>query len=526
MLYPHFSLDQLVPLFPALALLLAAVCWFEFTPRKKTAIVLLILGSIALNLFVALLDPFLNPWDELYHALVAKNLTQNPLYPALFAEPLLPYDFKNWTDNHIWVHKQPLFLWQLASSIALFGANELAVRLPSILMKALVAFFIYRIGKKTLDGTTGFYAALLFATAYYPLEVMVGKLPTDHNDIAFLFYVTASMWAWIEHAYQPNKKWIIAIGLFAGAAVLVKWLLGLLVFPIWGLTILLDPEKRTDLKSYKQIAFSGGIAAVCFLPWQFYIRWRFPAESGFEMDYNSRHLFEVIEGHGGTNRFHWDGLEAIYGHGDVVPFVILVALALLWWTVKRSDTRIMLVGSVLFIYSLFTIAATKMVGYCLVVSPIIFLALANLFKQGFDWLMEKIPNNLSWAHRLLLPTVFLVLSFHLLSLERLESKHTLAKPWSNENRAEIMERYSHMPAIKASLDGGNYVLLNTGKHYNIAFMFYYDITAYRHLPALSEINTLLESGHQVAIFESPDIPEFWKEDARIKWLKWPEKKEK
>jgi 4-amino-4-deoxy-L-arabinose transferase-like glycosyltransferase len=83
---------------------------------------------------MANLDHFLILWDEQYHALVAKNMLKNPFKPTLYPVELLDYDYRNWSANYIWLHKQPLFLWQIALSLKIFGTTELAVRLPSILL--------------------------------------------------------------------------------------------------------------------------------------------------------------------------------------------------------------------------------------------------------------------------------------------------------------------------------------------------------------------------------------------------------
>src|SRR5687768_6910766 len=84
-------------------------------PRHpKYALSSLLAGTFILRVFMAQLDPFLNLWDERYHALVAKNMMLEPFKPMLYANPVLPYSFDSWTNNHIWLHKQPLFLWQIA----------------------------------------------------------------------------------------------------------------------------------------------------------------------------------------------------------------------------------------------------------------------------------------------------------------------------------------------------------------------------------------------------------------------------
>lgn len=128
----------------------------------RIALLLLLICGLALRIYTST-DFFLHPWDKRYHALVAKNLIQHPLTPALYSNPVLPYNYKNWAANHIWLHKQPLPLWIMAASMWLFGVNELALRVPSIMATTagiLLMFFIgsYFVNKKNwLPGSTSIF---------------------------------------------------------------------------------------------------------------------------------------------------------------------------------------------------------------------------------------------------------------------------------------------------------------------------------------------------------------------------------
>jgi 4-amino-4-deoxy-L-arabinose transferase-like glycosyltransferase len=102
----------------------------------KIAILLIVICGLALRIYTST-DFFLHSWDERYHALVAKNLIQHPLTPTLYDNPVLPYDYRNWKANHIWLHKQPLPVWTIAASMRLFGVNEIALRLPSIILSTI-----------------------------------------------------------------------------------------------------------------------------------------------------------------------------------------------------------------------------------------------------------------------------------------------------------------------------------------------------------------------------------------------------
>jgi len=187
-----------------------------------------LLALIVLIKFAVLASvPYLGNWDERFHALVAKNMISFPFKPMLKINPLYVKDYKAWCCNHIWLHKQPLFLWQMALSMKLLGANLLALRLPSILMTTLNALLVYDIARIWLkDKTIAFFSFILTGFSSYILLVSNGVMPTDHNDIAFGFYICASFWAFLKYTASVNKLgWIIVTGIFAGCAVLNKYLI-------------------------------------------------------------------------------------------------------------------------------------------------------------------------------------------------------------------------------------------------------------------------------------------------------------
>ena len=164
-----FSGEQLAILIPSIILILASI--FCYTINKtRAAVFLLLLGALGLRIFMIILDPFLNEWDERYHALVAKNMMSRPLVPRLWPEAVLPYNYKEWCCNYIWLHKQPMFLWQMALSMKIFGVNEIAVRLPSLLLNTLQVWLTYRIGVLVHNKKLGYIAALMSALSYFALE--------------------------------------------------------------------------------------------------------------------------------------------------------------------------------------------------------------------------------------------------------------------------------------------------------------------------------------------------------------------
>ena len=118
----RFSNLQLSWIICALAFGLISIVLF-LREKPGYSLLFLFLAGLILRMVTATLDPFLWTWDEQYHALVAKNMMMNPFKPVLISNPVLAYDFRNWQENHIWLHKQPLFLWQIALCFKIFGTG-------------------------------------------------------------------------------------------------------------------------------------------------------------------------------------------------------------------------------------------------------------------------------------------------------------------------------------------------------------------------------------------------------------------
>nr|MBA3707012.1 glycosyltransferase family 39 protein [Bacteroidota bacterium] len=127
----------------------------------KIALLLLMLGGLIIRAYVSA-DFFLHDWDERYHALVSKNFIRHMLLPTLYDNPVMPYDIQSWTSSHIWLHKQPIPLWTMAVSMWLFGVNEIALRLPSIVLTTIGIYLTFYIASYFFNKKTAFIAAFLY----------------------------------------------------------------------------------------------------------------------------------------------------------------------------------------------------------------------------------------------------------------------------------------------------------------------------------------------------------------------------
>lgn len=348
---------------------------FERTSKQERLIIgILFLFGLCLRIYMATVDPMLHEWDEKYHALVAKNMILNPFKPMLYTHQSFPTDIYNWTNNHIWLHKQPLFLWQMAASMKLLGVSEFAMRAPSVIMGTLMPLFLYRMAKLLFASRlAGCFAALLMATNNYSLNLISGREGMDHNDIAFCFYVTASFWAYSEFLNEKTLKWVIITGIFAGCAVLNKWLSGIIVFAPWGIIALTEAVRNRTLKPLYSISISVLVCLIIFLPWQIYILTRFPDIANHEYSYNTKHIWESLEGHSGDIWYYLNFFPDYFGW----QINYLVPLGLIILVVQKNSSlpsKTLLIAAPIIVFCFFSfVVQTKVKGYFYSVVPLCIL---------------------------------------------------------------------------------------------------------------------------------------------------------
>jgi len=506
----HFNTDDLYILYSGLAFVLASYFFF----RKKytsASIIILTIGAFIIRFFVARLDPFIHVWDESLHALVARNMMSHPFKPMLVANPVLPTDETDYIACHIWLHKQPLFLWLMSISLRIFGINEMGVRLPSVLLSALITPMIYRIGKLLVNEKTGYYSAFVFVLSSYMLEVASGYIASDHNDAMFIFFVTASFWAWFEYNSSGKKRWIYIIGVFSGMAVLVKWLTGLLVYFGWMLSILLIKEKRKSITSYKNIVLSGIISAVVFIPWQVYILIKFKQQALIVFSTYSEHITKVLENHGGPPSFHIDLIGEQYGW--IVPFILGLALYMLFKKIGNNKAvKIVMISWLVVPYLFFAIALTKMPLMTLICCPIIFISLGYLLYEMMEFIALKMKPIVA---SIIMAAMFIVIGFFNLNISRIEAKHTTLSNDFIRDR-QVANRFKKLSPQLAEKD---YVVFNCCCYLAIPLMFYSGVDVHMEIPDQNTTALLKSKNRNIAIFYDSNLPDYITSDKSILLLK-------
>ena len=129
----------------------------------------------------------------------------------------------------------PLYTPLAWASVALGGASEIALRLPSVAAMAGAVYFMYRIGCVLLDETAAISAAVLLA--YVP-GVSLGTLARPYA-LAFLTMLAAtwSLLGWLE---RPSRGHAAAYVLLSAATIYFQPLYA----PVLGIHLVLAWERR------------------------------------------------------------------------------------------------------------------------------------------------------------------------------------------------------------------------------------------------------------------------------------------
>jgi 4-amino-4-deoxy-L-arabinose transferase len=479
--------------------------------KNNYSVLALFFAAFCFFFFAALLDPYLNLWDERFHALVAKNILVHPLRPTLYEDPAVEMDYSKWASSIVWLHKQPFFLWLIALSFKCFGINEIALRLPSVLLSSFLIVIAYRTGKLLVNSKVGYCTAFLFTTSFYLLELVSGKQNVDHNDVIFLCTVSASIWAWVEYYYSKKKVWLILIGLFSGSAVLCKWLIGLLVFVGWGIQVFYKWWKEKKISIPWDCVIALLIALMVALPWQIYILLNYHSEAMAAYAYNSAHFTTAIEGHGGPWWIYLANLKILYGL--VVQVLLPISLFLLYKKINTKSFKIVFVALPVIVYLFFSIAKTKMASFPFVVTLPIFLSIACMI----DFILIKFSGiKISQKLKQIVIFVFImcigVLNFRFTEIRQ---NHSLSGKDSEYLKMMIDNKkiYQELPVTYPA----NSVVMNVkGIHY-VECMFYSGFPAYNFIPSEEQFNDLKKKGRPLIVFKrsNEELPEYLTSDKSV-----------
>jgi 4-amino-4-deoxy-L-arabinose transferase len=294
----------------------------------------IILAVILLTSFIIKLNHLghasIKGFDESFHALVAKNLLKHPFTPTLIDRPYLSYDYKDWQNNHVWLHKPIVPLWQMAASMAVFGVNTLAMRLPSAVLSTAAVWLTYAIALRLLDRRAALIAAALHAFNPALTYLVHGYVFSDHVDVALLFWVELSIYFLVRAIDTTSIGWTIAAGIAQGVAFLCKTYPAFVITGIAVVAALLPLAGFANPKRFRarHLLILVAVTIVTIAPWTIWCLIKFRQEFVWEQLQIFRHLDQNVEGWAAP----WDRLVFDYSlriYHVFYPAVIAASIVLI-----------------------------------------------------------------------------------------------------------------------------------------------------------------------------------------------------
>lgn len=247
------------------------------------------------------------------------NVALHMLDSGDWLEPHRSSEVGHWT-------KPPLSYWAIASSVAVFGHNPWAARLPASLGYLLCAWMAFLVARRLAPGSERM-AALAFATMLFP----VGAAQWITTDFVLAVCETLAMWAFVEARLGPDargdgrraRRWLLLMWAAFGLAFLTKGPPGLLpllaVFAYDALTPATLPGRARRPRAVQ--GWGLLLLAAIALPWYLVVVLRNPG------------LFEYFVGQEVVDRIASDEFDR---HGDWYGWILVYAPTLLlgtipWW---------------------------------------------------------------------------------------------------------------------------------------------------------------------------------------------------
>lgn len=432
-------------------------------------------------------DRSLHPWDERYHALVAKNFIETPLTPRLYHTPLLPYDHRAWTGNYIWMHKPPLALWLQAASMKMFGVHEFALRLPSVLVSTAAVLVTCSIGTMLFTPAVGLLAGVFQTFNAFLVDLASGRRVSDHVDTLLIFLFELALLVSLKAARRNSIATGVVLGVVCGAAYLTKSLPALLILPVWAAMRLNTATREVLLR---ELVTASVVAAAVAAPWSLYTASAFPLESSHEYGEAVRRITEVLEDQGGPFWKYLAEMPRYFGELVYVPIAIAI------WSVfrdRRTDGRRSLLLWVGIPYAAFSACATKAPGYVMTAAPALFLLQADVWFSL--WLTRQ--ASVQRATRLMLAALLFLLA-------ALPARSLLGPTGPLERRERNPVWARQLRHLNTQIGERQAVIFNL--HENIEAMFYTPYIVYEFVPTASQVRDLRADGYQVYVFDDGSAP--------------------
>ena len=253
--------------------------------------------------------------------------------------------------------KPILIYWLQAASVALFGFEPFAFRLPSALAATLWVLAVSAFVRKVRSPVLGYYAGIV--TALCLAVSVIGKAATA--DALLNLFIAVSMFAVYLYYQERHSRYLLAAFAAMGLGFLTKGPIAVLV-P--GVVSLLFFALRGEWRAwFKAVTHPGGILlfVAIALPW-YVLQYQKEGQAfieGFFFHHNVDRFQGSMEQHGGSLFYYFP--VVLFA---ALPFsAVIVKVAMRWRTVPRDDLLLYCVLWFTFVFVFFSVSGTKLPHY-------------------------------------------------------------------------------------------------------------------------------------------------------------------
>jgi 4-amino-4-deoxy-L-arabinose transferase len=276
----------------------------------------------------------------------------------------------------------PLQLWLVSRSQSLFGENDFAGRLPSILMGLGILGIVWRIGARLWNRSAGLLAASLLLLT----PLFVNHARRLMMDLPLTFWVVFTIALLLEFPAGSKRHMLVAFPL--AAALLTKSILGLLPVLIFLGALIVDrPLRRSLLTPWLWIGVLLGLAL--FATWPLYT-WRVFGENAVKAHFLEEIASRATETRS-LKRLIVDYPAAILGSFQPLLFPALIGA---WSLCRRSGDapgRIITIWMLLPI-ALYSLSSAQSPRYLIPTLPAMALAAGYWIDACFPRLTALLPR--------------------------------------------------------------------------------------------------------------------------------------
>ena len=279
--------------------------------------------------------------------------------------------------------KPALLYWFMCVSFQLFGVNEFAARLPSVIFGLGSVLVTYELARKMFSPSTGLVAAIALASCFEFCLISHAATP----DSPFVFFLTGSFYLYWIGSEGNRRSWFIPFGAATGLAVLTKGPIGLGMPGLVVLGHLLWTGRLRTLWDRRLLYGALTFIAVAG-PWYGFVtldtkgRWL----QAFLWTDNLVRFSQPADNHSGGPFYHVITIVVMFA-----PWIVFLPAAI-WYGIREarrpqvegedasSKYRFLLVWVLAFLI-VFSVAATKLPNYVLPLYPALAILAARFLER-------------------------------------------------------------------------------------------------------------------------------------------------